>query len=112
MVRSVKSPPRASTSSKRILSNSSLSPLYEGKKTKTFTSPNGYAVFSTVDISDDTVFDAAPSPSRDDTVVHQFYPTDLTDLAPPFYISNITNFSTFNDTLIKTTAPNGFTYMG
>jgi hypothetical protein len=86
-----------------------LSPLHEEKKKKTYTSSNRYAVLSTVDISDDTVFDAAPSPSRDHTVVLQSHPTDLADLAPPFYISNITNFSAFNDTLIKTTTPNGFT---
>jgi hypothetical protein len=109
MVRFVKSPLHASTSSKRILANSSLSPLHEGKKTKTFTSPNCYAVLTTVDISDDTVFDATLSPSRDYTVfdvtlspfrdytvVHLSHPMDLEDLAPPLYISNIINFSAFN----------------
>jgi hypothetical protein len=59
MVRSIKSWPRTPISVKRIISNSSISPLHSGKKTKSFTSPNHFTVLSSNDISDDTVLDAA-----------------------------------------------------
>lgn len=69
MVRSGKSPPRTSTSSKRLLPSTSDSPLHEGKKPKTFTSPNRFTVIASIDTScDDSIFDADPV-FHDDTVV-------------------------------------------
>jgi hypothetical protein len=56
MIRFGKSPHRTFTSSKRVLSSTSPnSPLHEGKKTKTFTSPNRFAVLASIDTNDDTI---------------------------------------------------------
>jgi len=110
MVRSGKSPPRTPTSSKRILSNtSSKSPLHEGKNTKTLTSPNRFAVLTSIDTNNDSGFDASP-PYREVTVVPSSLPADQVEpLAPPLYIRNINNFSAFDDVLIKTVGSKGFT---
>jgi hypothetical protein len=99
MIRSGKSLPRTPTSSKIILSSTLPNfPLHGGKKTKTFTSPNRFAVLASLDINNDTVFDAAP-PSCEVTVL----PSDQAEpAAPPIYIWNINNFSAFKDVLIKT----------
>jgi hypothetical protein len=105
MIRSGKSLPRTKTSSKRVLSSTSPnSPLHEGKKTKTFTSPNRFAVLA----STDTVFDAAP-PSCEVTVPSSLPSDQAEPAAPPIYIRNINNFSAFKDVLIKTIGPKGFT---
>ncbi|KAL4143327.1 hypothetical protein QTP88_005669 [Uroleucon formosanum] len=107
MIRSGKSPPRTPTSSKRMLSSTSNSPLHERKKTKTFISPNRFAVLAS---DDDSVFDAAPS-FRDGTVVSSPHTMDYRTepLAPSLYIRNIINFSAFKNVLIKTVGLDRFT---
>jgi hypothetical protein len=109
MIHSGKNPSRTPTSSKRVLSSTSPnSSLHKGKKTKTFTSPNRFAVLVSIDINDDTVFDAAP-PSCEVTVPSSLPFDQAEPAAPPIYIRNINNFSAFIDVLIKTLSPKGFT---
>jgi hypothetical protein len=109
MIRSDKSPPRTPTSSKRVLSSTSPnSPLHEGKKTKTFTSPNFFAVFASIDTNDDIVFNAAP-PSCEVTIPSSLPSDQAEPMVPPIYIRNINNFSAFKDVLIKTFGPKGLT---
>jgi len=104
----IKSPPRTPTSEKRILSRSSSnSPLHEEKKTKTFTSPNRFAVLASIDTNDDSVFDAVP-PSHEVTAVPSSLASDQVEpLVPPIYIRNINNFSAFKDILERPSAPRG-----
>jgi hypothetical protein len=97
------------TSSKRVLSSTSPnSPLHEGKKTKTFTSPNHFAVLASIDTNDDTVFDAAPL-SCEFTISSSIISNQAEPAAPPIYIRNINNFSAFKDVLIRTVGPKGYT---
>ncbi|KAL4091827.1 hypothetical protein QTP88_026449 [Uroleucon formosanum] len=93
-----------------MLSSTSNSPLHEGKKTKTFISPNRFAVLASDVTGDDPVFDTAPS-FRDDTVVSSPHSMDhqTEPPAPPLYIRNIINFSAFKNVLIKTVGLDGFT---
>ncbi|KAL4119870.1 hypothetical protein QTP88_012632 [Uroleucon formosanum] len=93
-----------------MLSSTSNSPLHEGKKTKTFISPNRFAILVSDVTSDDPVFDTAPS-FRDDTVVSSPHTMDhrTEPPAPPLYIRNIINFSAFKNVLIKTVGLDGFT---
>jgi hypothetical protein len=109
MIRSGKSPPCTLTSSKRVLSSTSPnSLLHEGKKTKTFTLPNRFAVLASIDTNDDIVFDAA-LPSCEVTVPSSLPSDQAEPAAPPIYIRNINNFSAFKDVLIKTVDPKRFT---
>jgi hypothetical protein len=109
MIRSGKIPPRTPTSSKRVLSSTSPnSSLHERKNTKTFTSPNRFAVLASIDTNDDTVFDAAP-PSYEITVPSSLPSDQAEPAAPPIYIRNINNFSALKDVLIKTVGPKGST---
>lgn len=115
MVRSGKSPPRASTSSKRLLSNSSLSPLHEGKKTKTFSSPNRFAALSEDNGSLPEVFSPPPVTGfppviKKDTndTTNQVTDDVFSYKAPPIFIKNITNYSPFVTTLSNLTGNNGF----
>ncbi|KAL4112288.1 hypothetical protein QTP88_016105 [Uroleucon formosanum] len=93
-----------------MLSSTSNSPLHEGKKTKTFISPNRFAVLASDVTGDDPVFDTAPS-FRDDTVVSSPHTMDhrTEPPAPPLYIRNIINFFAFKNVLIKTVGLDGFT---
>ncbi|KAL4149613.1 hypothetical protein QTP88_003516 [Uroleucon formosanum] len=93
-----------------MLSSTSNSRLHEGKKTKTFISPNRFAVLASDVTGDDPVFDTAPS-FRDDTVVSSPHTMDhrTEPPAPPLYIRNIINFSAFKNVLIKTVGLDGFT---
>jgi hypothetical protein len=89
MIRSGKSPPRTLTSSKRVLSSTSPNfPLPEGKKTKTFTSPNRFTVLALIDTNDDTVFDATP-PACEVTVPSSLPSDQAEPAAPPIYIRDI-----------------------
>ncbi|KAL4120678.1 hypothetical protein QTP88_013326 [Uroleucon formosanum] len=93
-----------------MLSSTLNSPLHEGKKTKTFISPNRFAVLASDVTGDDPVFDTAPS-FRDDTIVSSPHTMDhrTEPPAPPLYIRNIINFSAFKNVLIKTVGLDGFT---
>ncbi|KAL4113073.1 hypothetical protein QTP88_016764 [Uroleucon formosanum] len=93
-----------------MLSSTSNSPLHEGKKTKTFISPNHFAVLASDVTGDDPVFDTASS-FRDDTVVSSPHTTDRRTEPPAslLYIRNIINFSAFKNVLIKTVGLDGFT---
>jgi hypothetical protein len=109
VIRSGKSPPHTPTLSKRVLSSTfKNSPLHEGKKIKTLSSPNRFAVLASIDTNDDTVFDAVP-PSCKFTVPSSFHFDQAEPAAPPIYIRNINNFFALKDVLIKTVSPNGFT---
>lgn len=96
--------------SKRNLSNSSMSPIHEDKKTKKFISPNRYAAL----YLEDTDSKVTTSPSdcfSDDHIELTITDNDQVDdlPAPPLYIKNIKNYASFNNTLINLTGPNGFT---
>lgn len=91
------------TATKQILSNSSTLPLHKGKKIKTFTLPNRFAVLTLNDTSDG-LFDA-PLDTHNGIVVNLSHKVE--EPAPPVFIKHITNFSAFYDVL--TTSPSGFT---
>lgn len=111
--------PRVHTSNKRNLSNSSTSPKFDEKnKSKIFVTPNRYAALDSDDLNDsvfNTPTNSLTAPNEEPAPVNQ----DIESLnlnkpivrpkAPPFYISNITNFSAFTKELTRITNPNGFT---
>lgn len=67
---------------------------------------NRFAIFSSIEIYDDTIFDVAPF-SCEDTIVYSPNSTNwVKPITPSIYTRNIVNFSTFNDVLIKNTTLN------
>jgi len=102
--------PNISMSNKRNLSNSSISPKVADKKSKKFVTPNRFAALSSDD-SSDNVFNTSTN-SATDQVLQNKISLDVHDVptpAPPIYISNISNFSTFTNKLTRLTGPNAFT---
>ena len=101
--------------SKRNLSASSSPKQDVKKKNKSFTSPNRYAVLSEDIDTLPEVFSPSPVPgpqlglnkaSHDST--NQVTEDEFDDRAPPIFIKNITNYSSFV-TLSNLTGNNGFT---
>jgi len=84
--------PLTPKSNKRILSNSSISPKHDDKKSKLFVSPNRFAVLSSDDPSD-CVFEMPPNISTENNKSPDLVGEDVEPAAPPIYIENITNFS-------------------
>lgn len=79
-----------STSSKRNLSSSSLSPKPEDKKSKIFITPNRYSVLTTLNDSNDNT-----QPSKSQT-----HTQNITPKPPAVYIKDISNFSNFTSKLM------------
>ncbi|XP_022170023.1 uncharacterized protein LOC111033546 [Myzus persicae] len=112
-------PLQTSMPNKRNLSNSSISPKVADKKSKIFVTPNRFAALYSED-SSDTVFitstnsasarNEKPGPANQSIEQPTLDVQDVTPRAPPFYISNISNFSAFTNELTKLTGPNAFTY--
>ncbi|XP_060870450.1 uncharacterized protein LOC132944915 [Metopolophium dirhodum] len=107
---------QTSMSNKRNFSNSSISPKVADKKSKKFVTPNRYAALYSDD-SSDNIFNTS---TKSATVCNEKsglakqnieQPTlDTQDVTPPpFYISNISNFSAFTNELTRLTGPNAFT---
>lgn len=96
-------PSRTPNTSKRHLSNSSLSPNITDKKLKVFTSPNRFAVLATNDAT-------SSSNPLDVSSVNQPH-TDLVrdPPIPPIFVKDIADFSAFKSDLTDITSPNGFT---
>lgn len=111
-------PLQTSMPNKRNLSNSSISPKVADKKPKIFVTPNRFAALYSED-SSDTVFitstnsasacNEKPGPANQSIEQPTLDVQDVTPRAPPFYISNISNFSAFTNVLTKITGPNAFT---
>ncbi|KAL4123316.1 hypothetical protein QTP88_015513 [Uroleucon formosanum] len=93
--------------SKRNLSNLSLSPNQNGKKSKFFVSPNKFAVIANNCENSDV---STPSIcSKGDSAISPHAVQDNDPPTPPIYIKNIANYSAFNSTLTSITGPNVFT---
>lgn len=93
--------PCLSTASKCTLSNISVPTRYDGKKTKTFTLPNRFAVFTSSD-TNDSVFIAAAN-THNDVVNLLHYELKIVQQSSPTCIRGIINFLVFKDVLNKTT---------
>lgn len=99
--------PSPRITSKRNLSNSSLSPNQNGKKSKFFVSPNKFAVLANNCENSDV---STPSIcSKGDSTISPHAVQDNDPPAPPIYIKNIANYSAFNSTLTSITGPNALT---
>jgi len=103
---------------KRNLSNSSTSPKVDDKKSKVFVTPNCYAVLCSDDSSDhvfNTPINSATArnetlgPAKPNIEQPMLDKQDSSPTAPPFYISNISNFSAFTKELTRLTGPDAFT---
>jgi hypothetical protein len=80
-----------STSSKRNLSSSSLSPKPDDKKSKIFITPNRYSVLTTLKDSNDNTH-----PNKTQTHTQNILPKP-----PAVYIKGVSNFSSFISNLMK-----------
>jgi len=99
--------PSPRITSKRHLSNSSLSPNQNDKKSKFFVSPNKFAVLANNCENSDV---STPSTcSKVESTISPHADLDIDPPAPPVYIKNIANFSAFNSTLTSITGPNAYT---
>ncbi|KAL4083632.1 hypothetical protein QTP88_028948 [Uroleucon formosanum] len=99
--------PSPRITSKRNLSNSSLSPNQNCKKSKFFVSPNKFAVLAN-NCENSDVFTPSIC-SKGDSTISPHAVQDNDPPAPPIYIKNIANYSAFNSTLTSITGPNAFT---
>ncbi|XP_060866221.1 uncharacterized protein LOC132941970 [Metopolophium dirhodum] len=104
-------------SNKRNFSNFSISPKVADKKSKKFVTPNRYAALYSDDSSDNifntstnsaTVCNEKSGPAKQNIEQPTLDTQDVTP--PPFYISNISNFSAFTNELTRLTGPNAFTF--
>ncbi|XP_029343024.1 uncharacterized protein LOC115033722 [Acyrthosiphon pisum] len=110
---------QTSMSNKRYLSNSSISPKVADKKSKKFVTPNRYAALCSDDSSDNifntstnsaTVRNEKSGPAKQNIEQPTLDMQDVTPPAPPFFISNISNFCAFTNELTRLTGPNAFTF--
>jgi hypothetical protein len=89
------------------------------KKSKIFISPNRYAALCSNDFSDN-VFNTPTNsvvahneksgPAKHNIEQPKFGKQDVTPMAPPFYISNISNFFAFTNELTRFIGPDVFTF--
>lgn len=82
-----------STSNKRNLSSSSLSPNLKDKNSKIFITPNRYSVLTTLD---DSNVNTQPMPNNTQT-----HTPKTTSKPPALYIKDVSDFSTFTSNLVK-----------
>jgi len=87
---------------KRNLSTSSTFPSQNDKKPKVYASPNLYALLYTYD-TDDKAPTLSSTNLKDDPVNQPHTERDIGPPAPPIYIKNIVNYSTFSK-LLKTSS--------
>ncbi|KAF0718642.1 Uncharacterized protein FWK35_00030289, partial [Aphis craccivora] len=97
--------PHTPTKSKRNLSNSSLSPSLSDEKSKIFITPNRYAVLDTDKNESTTLYNSSKTSHGNSHIPDQ----NNDSPAPPIYIKDISNYSSFKNLLTKLIAPNGFT---
>uniref|UniRef100_A0A2H8TD95 Nucleic-acid-binding protein from transposon X-element n=1 Tax=Melanaphis sacchari TaxID=742174 RepID=A0A2H8TD95_9HEMI len=97
--------PTNSNQSKRNLSNSSLSPTLGDKKSKIFITPNRYAVLASDEIEISTPSITSISNHGNAHIIDQGEDSP----APPIYIKDISNYSSFKNLLTNLIGPNGFT---
>lgn len=81
-------------------SNTSTLHFHDVKKSRSFISPNRFAVLTSNDTCSDNVFDA---PYVSHNTEHQ-----VDEPVPPIYVKHITHSSAFKDIFVKITSPNGF----
>lgn len=103
----VKCLPCTSASSKRILLNCSTSPLQRSEKSKTFTTPDHFAVYAS-DVTKDNIFNT-PSIIHNGTAENIPRVEHKVEQVLPINIKVITNIPAFDD-LTKITIPNKLTY--
>lgn len=96
--------PRPSNPTKQNLSNSSISPNQNDKKTKVYVSPNRFARFATND--NDKATTMSLTNLKKDPVNQSHTKRDIGPLAPLIHVKNS---SAFNKVLTNITDENGFT---
>lgn len=91
--------PTIPKSTKKNLSSSSLSPYSIDKKSKKFVSQNQFAVLASVK---NNAIKLEVRGDASDAIDESIIPTQhYNSRAPPFYVQDIKNFSTFKNTLIQ-----------
>ncbi|KAL4082674.1 hypothetical protein QTP88_029735 [Uroleucon formosanum] len=95
------------SNSKRSLQSSPNSPIQKGgKKTKSFVSPNKFAVLANKENNEiqlDTSYDTSNITNKS---THHHQQDNIRALS--ICVQNITNYSAFENTLVQITGPNGF----
>lgn len=94
---------------KRHISNLTLSPKQDDKKSKICILPNKFVILANNDIYDYSDTSTPSNSTKEDLTKSPYTDQNTGPPASTLYIKNIANFSTFNSTLKSIADPNGFT---